>query len=90
MKELSEDALEALRSAGWTTEGPVLVRVRTFPSFAEALRWVVAVAEVAERLDHHPSVRWDYRRVELRLTTHDVGGRLTSLDGDLARAIADL
>ena len=45
-----------------------------------------AVAEVAERMNHHPEWTNVYNRVNVRLTTHDAGG-LTQLDFDLAQAM---
>jgi len=44
------------------------------------------VAEVAERMNHHPEWTNVYNRVNVRLTTHDAGG-LTQLDFDLAQAM---
>ena len=57
--------------------------------FAQAMAFMNAVAEVAERMNHHPEWSNVYNRVNVRLTTHDAGG-LTHLDFDLARAMDTL
>ncbi len=80
---------EALREAGspWSRTDEVLVYERRFESFADAIRFVDAVAVEADARDHHPDIIVRYTLVRLELSTHDVGG-LTSLDLDLAAAVA--
>lgn len=41
--------------------------------FTEGLAFVTAVAAAAEAANHHPDVTLGYRRVGLRLLSHDVG-----------------
>ena len=60
-----------------------------FSDFQQAFAFMSEVAEAAEALDHHPDWRNSYARVNIRLTTHDVGG-LTSLDVDLASKISQM
>lgn len=61
----------------------MLVRTFTFSDFLAAIRFVNAVAEVAEAADHHPDIDIRYNKVTLALTTHDSGG-LTEKDFALA------
>jgi 4a-hydroxytetrahydrobiopterin dehydratase len=63
----------------WRHENGSLLRDFDFASFPEAIEFVNRVARVAERHNHHPDIDVRYRRVTLRLTTHDAGG-LTSRD----------
>jgi len=60
---------------GWTLEGDRIRRHLRFRDFAAALRFVNALAEVAEREDHHPdfTVR-DWNVVEVSIWTHAIGG----------------
>ena len=55
-----------------------------FADFSRAFGWMTRVALMAEKLDHHPEWSNVYGRVEVTLSTHDVGG-LTVLDLELAR-----
>lgn len=59
-----------------------------FPSFAAAFAFMSEMAEAAEALDHHPDWSNSYRRVTIKLTTHDVGG-LTTLDTELAHKMSE-
>ncbi len=63
-----------------------LVRHFRFRDFSEAWGFMSRVALLAEAQDHHPEWRNVWNRVEITLTTHDVGG-LSARDLRLARAI---
>ena len=73
-------------SPGWTLDGAALVRQATAPSFSDAIRWVVEVADAAESADHHPDIDIRWRTLTFRLSTHDAGA-ITTLDIALAREI---
>lgn len=73
-------------SPEWSVEAGCLVRQATAASFPQAIAWVVAVADAAERADHHPDIDIRWRTITLRLSTHDAGA-ITILDVRLAREI---
>ena len=76
---------EALaRLPGWSHDGDALVKTFTFGGFREAFSFMTRVAFEAEALDHHPEWTNVYRRVTVRLSTHDAGGKVTARDVDLA------
>lgn len=75
--------------AEWQLDGLLLKRSLTFTSFSEAFAFMTRAAMVAERMDHHPEWSNVYNRVEIAITTHDVGG-ITSLDTDFAAAVDKL
>jgi 4a-hydroxytetrahydrobiopterin dehydratase len=57
-------------------------------SFPAAASLVTAIADAAERADHHPEISVRYPdRVRVGITTHVVGG-LSDVDVELARAIS--
>ncbi len=60
----------------------------TTGDFATGLRLVRAIGEVAEAADHHPDVTLTYPRVDVVLTSHDVG-HVTQRDFDVAAAISE-
>ncbi len=74
---------------GWTIEGDGLTRTFVFPSFVVAFGFMSSAAIVAEKMNHHPEWFNVYNRVEVRLSTHDVGG-LSELDFELAATLTDL
>ena len=72
---------------GWTWEDDRIRRRFQFSSFKEAISFLVRVSFEAESLNHHPELINVYNRVDVALTTHDAGNRVTETDLKLARAI---
>ena len=79
----------ALVGSPWRREGSRLVLERRFGGFADAIRFVDAVAALAEAADHHPDIDVRYDLVRLELYSHVTGG-LTDRDVDLAGSVAAL
>ena len=66
-------ALEALPA--WSRDGDVLTASFKRKDWRDAVAFVNAIGDEAERRDHHPDVCiTGYRTVTLRLTTHSDGG----------------
>ena len=81
-----ERALEPLK--GWRRQGDYITKDFRFPTFLEGIRFVDAVALVAEAQEHHPDIHVVWTTVTLKIQTHDEGG-LTKWDFDLAKAIEE-
>lgn len=75
-------ALAALPA--WKCDGQIIARTYEFKDFPAAMKFVNAVAVMAEQVQHHPDIDVRWNRVTLALTTHDAGG-LTAKDFALAR-----
>lgn len=78
------------RLPGWAHEGHALTKRFTFSTFPEAISFITRIAFDAERLGHHPELRNVYGTVDIRLTTHDAGNRVTDLDIELAQRIESI
>jgi 4a-hydroxytetrahydrobiopterin dehydratase len=70
----------------WSGDGDGIHRSVELPSFRDAVSAIVAIADVAEELDHHPDVDLRWRTLHLAVVTHSAGG-VTELDLELARRI---
>ncbi|RNL60699.1 4a-hydroxytetrahydrobiopterin dehydratase [Nocardioides marmoriginsengisoli] len=74
---------------GWTyLLGGLQTRIHT-RDFATGLQVVNAIGAAAEALNHHPDLDLRYPRVDVRLSSHDVGG-VTERDLVLAREISSI
>ena len=59
-----------------------------FEDFDEAWNFMSQVAQIAKEMDHHPEWFNVYNKVEITLTTHDVGG-ISELDVEMVKKIND-
>ncbi|MEW6304066.1 MAG: 4a-hydroxytetrahydrobiopterin dehydratase [Verrucomicrobiota bacterium] len=67
----------------WKKKGATIQRTYAFKDFVVAMRFVNAVAKIAEKQWHHPDIDIRWNKVTLTLTTHDQGG-LTQKDFTVA------
>lgn len=72
--------------AGWELSDGQLNRHFEFEDFVQAFGFMTSVALAAERMNHHPDWSNVYNRVDIRLSSHDVGG-ISERDFRLARRI---
>jgi 4a-hydroxytetrahydrobiopterin dehydratase len=70
----------------WERRGSTITRTVERKDFVAAMGFVMSVAVLAERADHHPDIDIRWNKVTLTLTTHSAGG-LTGKDFALARSI---
>ncbi len=70
----------------WSGDVGGLRRTVELPSFRDAVAVIVAVADVAEELDHHPDIDLRWRTLHFSLVSHSAGG-VSDLDLQLARRI---
>jgi 4a-hydroxytetrahydrobiopterin dehydratase len=86
MPKLTADLIKAALAErpGWKRKGPIIARTFEFKDFVQAMKFVNAVAKLAEQAWHHPDIDIRWNKVTLVLTTHDQGG-LTGKDFALAK-----
>src|SRR5665213_1755067 len=84
--KLDETKIQTALAAqpNWKRNGEIISRMFVFADFPAAMKFVNAVAEIAELAQHHPDVDIRWNKVTLALTTHDAGG-LTEKDFAMAR-----
>lgn len=64
----------------WQEENNKLYQKFSFKDFQHATNFINQVAEVANELNHHPTLHNTYNTVELWLSTHDAGDVVTDKD----------
>ncbi|HSX27215.1 MAG TPA: 4a-hydroxytetrahydrobiopterin dehydratase [Patescibacteria group bacterium] len=74
----------------WQEKDGALYRKFEFKDFDQAFQFMQAVAAEAERQNHHPRWHNKWNVVEIWLSTHDAGDKVTDRDRKLAKAIDNL
>jgi len=71
---------------GWGIEDGMLTATFAFKNFVGAMGFVIEVALLSEKANHHPDIDIRWNKVTLGLSTHSEGG-LTGKDTGLAAQI---
>ena len=74
---------------GWSRKGEALTKTYHFAAFPDGIAFIARVAEIAEKMNHHPDIDIRWNRVTLVLSTHSERG-LTQNDFELAHRINDV
>ena len=74
----------------WIEEKNKIVKHFSFKDFISAFSFLSKVALISEKLDHHPEIINVYNKVTIKLSTHDMGNKVSKKDYDLAKAIDEL
>lgn len=85
-REAIEEALKELEGWELAGDGTAIRKSFKFKTFNAAWGFMNRVALAAEKMDHHPEWSNVYNRVDITLTSHDVGA-LSERDVKLARKI---
>jgi 4a-hydroxytetrahydrobiopterin dehydratase len=71
----------------WEEKNNTLYRKFEFKDFSEAFAFMIRVALIAEKMNHHPKWTNVWKTVEVWLSTHDAGDVVTEKDKKLAEKI---
>jgi 4a-hydroxytetrahydrobiopterin dehydratase len=82
--------MENVVQKAWDEIDRKLYKVLVFKDFQEAFAFMVRVAFLAEKSNHHPKWTNEYNKVEIWLSTHDAGDTVTDKDRSLATQIDDI
>lgn len=89
---LSDAEIVARLSAlpGWERDGDLISKTYRMDSYLAGLAFASAIGTLAEAQDHHPELVIGWKRVTVRYSTHDAGGKITEKDIRAAAAIEAL
>ncbi len=75
----------------WTlnTKETELSQTLTFANHLDALVCIARITVHAQVLNHHPEITFTYKKLKIKLTTHDLKG-LSQLDVEFAKKIDTL
>jgi len=68
----------------WKEENNTLIKTFEFASFEDAMQFMQNATPFISETDHHPTWSNTYNLIEVKLTTHDAGNKITEKDRKLA------
>ncbi len=74
----------------WKEENNTLIKTFEFTSFEEAMLFMQDATPFISKTDHHPTWSNTYNRVQVIITTHDAGNKVTEKDHALATYLDEL
>ncbi|MBS1735509.1 MAG: 4a-hydroxytetrahydrobiopterin dehydratase [Bacteroidetes bacterium] len=74
----------------WQEINDTLYKKFSFQDFSEAFGFISRVALAAEKMNHHPHWANTYNIVEIWLSTHDAGDKITIKDHQLSKKIDEI
>ncbi|OIK11342.1 pterin-4-alpha-carbinolamine dehydratase [Bacillus sp. MUM 116] len=92
MEKLTEEEIHerlAIVPSWKLTETKWIERKYRFSEYLNGVEFVQQVANLSEKVNHHPFISIDYKLVTLKITSWHAKG-LTALDFDLAKKYDDL
>lgn len=91
VEKLSEERINELLKEvkDWKREGDYIVKEINTKNWKTTIFVVNTIAGIAEAMWHHPDLEVSFKKVKVKLTTHEAGG-LTERDFNLAKEIDKL
>ena len=68
---------KSLSSKGWEYVDKKIFKSFTFNTYMDGINFVQKIAELSERNNHHPDIIILWCRVDLTISSHDLGGVTT-------------
>ncbi len=88
MEQVIEELLHS--DTNWRKVEETLVGEWQFADFSELSGVVGKLCDLADELNHHPTVTYGYNTLRVETTTHDAGNTITELDIELAKRISEI
>lgn len=74
----------------WSAQNDRLHATFSFPDFNKTMQFIVAVGNLAEESQNHPTFCCSYTNLTIELCTHDANNTITETDVSMAHKLLDL
>ena len=68
---------KTLSNQNWSYKNNRISKSFEFESYIEGINFVNEIAKIAEQRNHHPDINIGWCKVEISITSHDLGGVTT-------------
>jgi len=88
MEQQIQDLLAT--NPAWSVSGETLVGNWKFDNFSQLREMVGKLCDLADELNHHPTVTYGYNTLTVETTTHDAANTITEKDVELAQRVSEI
>ena len=72
-----DEIKKSISTYGWNFTDNQISKFFEFESYLDGVEFINKIAPIAERLNHHPDINIGYCKVEVAISSHDLGGVTT-------------
>ena len=72
-----DEIKKSISTYGWDFSDNKICKVFEFKTYLDGVEFINKIAPIAERLNHHPDINIGWCKVEISITSHDLGGVTT-------------
>ena len=65
---------KSLSNKGWVYKDKKISKSFSFEKYTDGIEFVNKIAELAERYNHHPDITIGWCKVNISISSHDLGG----------------
>jgi 4a-hydroxytetrahydrobiopterin dehydratase len=69
---------KSLSNYGWKCNNKKITKSYSFKKYINSIDFVQKIAELAEKNHHHPNIHIGWCKVDISITSHDLGGVTTN------------
>tara|TARA_Y100001970_G_C13543680_1_gene513526 strand:+ start:48 stop:320 length:273 start_codon:yes stop_codon:yes gene_type:complete len=81
-----DEIRKSISAHGWDFLNNKIYKTFEFTTYLNGVEFINQIAPIAERLNHHPDITLGYCKVDVSISSHDLGG-VTTKCINLATAI---
>ena len=72
-----DEIKKSLSNKGWEYVDKKISKTFDFNTYMEGIEFVIKIADLAEKNNHHPDITIGWCRVDVSISSHDMGGVTT-------------
>ena len=72
-----DEIKKSISNYGWNFLDNKICKSFEFEKYLDGVEFINKIAPIAERLNHHPDINIGYCKVEVAISSHDLGGVTT-------------
>tara|TARA_Y100000766_G_C18389871_1_gene357691 strand:+ start:230 stop:520 length:291 start_codon:yes stop_codon:yes gene_type:complete len=73
-----DEIKKSLKNDGWKYESKKISKTFSFKLYMESIDFIKEIAILAEQKNHHPDILIGWCKVDISITSHDLGGVTTN------------